>query len=362
MKTHLKIFLISLLISIWGVFTIYSTRYPFNLSGQMPFFLRQIIWIIVSLFILWLVYNWDVRKLWDLAYLIYIITLALLLMVAILGHIRLGAQRWLKILWLNFQPSELAKLSTIIILARYFSSRSIWDIKTKNFNFVKGVIFPLLLISPFIILILAQPDLGTALILIFIYISMLYLSKIKKSYILILIIIFLCSLPFAWHFLRDYQKERLLVFLKPGMDPLGAGYTVTQSKIAIGSGRLLGKGWLAGTQSQLRFLPESHTDFIFSSFAEEWGLLGSLALLGLYYLLINYFLWISQRSDESFLRLLAGGIVFLFSIQIFINLAMNLGMAPVVGIPLIFFSYGGSSIFISFICLGIMMNIQRRIS
>jgi rod shape determining protein RodA len=211
-----------------------------------------------------------------------------------------------------------------------------------------------------IFLILQQPDLGTALMIFFIYLSIVYFAGVKRKYIVILLIILVFLSPLLWHFLKDYQKERLLVFLNPDKDPLGAGYTVTQSKIAIGSGRFLGKGWLSGTQGQLRFLPEAHTDFIFSSFSEEWGFLGSLFLLILYYLLIFYSLKIALATNEYFERLLAWGIVSMFFIQIFINLSMTLGMAPVVGLPLIFFSYGGSSIVVSFLSLGILMNINKK--
>jgi len=357
---HFRIFLISILISILGVLTIYSVRYPSNVWIPFPLYIRQIIWIFLGLISLLFMYRWDARKLWDIAYIIYAITLILLIMVDILGHIRLGAQRWLKILWFNFQPSELAKLTSIIVLARYFSYRSFKDIRSRNLGFIKAIVIPLLIILPFMFLILAQPDLGTSLMLFFIYLSLVYFSGVKRRYIFIFILILIFISPLLWHFLKDYQKERLLVFVNPDKDPLGAGYTMLQSKIAIGSGRLLGKGWLGGTQGQLRFLPEAHTDFIFSSFSEEWGFLGSLVLLWLYYFLIYYGIKISLSVDEQFVRLLGLGIVALFFIQIFINISMTLGMAPVVGLPLIFFSYGGSSILVSFLSVGILMNIHKK--
>jgi len=357
---HFRIFLISILISILGVLTIYSVRYPSNVWIPFPLYIRQIIWIVLGLISLLFMYRWDARKLWDIAYIIYAITLILLIMVDILGHIRLGAQRWLKILWFNFQPSELAKLSSIIVLARYFSYRSFKDIGRRNLGFIGGIIIPLLIILPFMFLILAQPDLGTSLMLFFIYLSLVYFSGVKRRYIFIFILILIFISPLLWHFLKDYQKERLLVFVNPDKDPLGAGYTMLQSKIAIGSGRLLGKGWLGGTQGQLRFLPEAHTDFIFSSFSEEWGFLGSLVLLWLYYFLIYYGIKISLSVDEQFVRLLGLGIVVSFFVQIFINISMTLGIAPVVGLPLIFFSYGGSSILLSFLSVGILMNIHKK--
>jgi rod shape determining protein RodA len=166
--------------------------------------------------------------------------------------------------------------------------------------------------------------------------------------------------PAFWHYLRDYQRERIMVFLNPNIDPLGAGYTVIQSKIAIGSGMLLGKGWLSGTQSQLRFLPEAHTDFIFASFAEEWGLLGCVLLLCLYYLLLRQGIKIALRTNEQFGRLLGLGICFLLAMQIFINIAMNFGIAPVVGLPLPLLSYGGSAVLVTYAALGILVSIERR--
>jgi len=355
-----RILLISILISGLGILTIYSVRYPYSALIPLPLYIRQIIWVILGLISLLLIYRWDVRKLWDIAYIIYAITLILLIMVDILGHIRLGAQRWLKILWFNFQPSELAKLSSIIVLARYFSQYPFRQIGRKDLGFIRGIIIPLLIILPFMFLILQQPDLGTTLMLFFIYLSLVYFSGVKRRHIFIFILILIFISPLLWHFLKDYQKERLLVFVNPDKDPLGAGYTMLQSKIAIGSGRLFGKGWLGGTQGQLRFLPEAHTDFIFSSFSEEWGFLGSLVLLWLYYFLIYYGIKISLSADEQFVRLLGLGIVALFFIQIFINISMTLGMAPVVGLPLIFFSYGGSSILVSFLSVGILMNIHKK--
>jgi rod shape determining protein RodA len=204
-----------------------------------------------------------------------------------------------------------------------------------------------------------QPDLGSAAMILFLFISILYLTHVKLRYFILLILVIVLPLPFLWHFLRDYQKERLMVFLNPNIDPLGAGYTVIQAKITIGSGGLFGKGWLGGTQSQLHFLPESHTDFVFSTFCEEWGLAGSLVLLFLYYQLIRQGFLIAQRTHDHFGSLLAFGISLMLGIQTVINIAMNLGLAPVVGLPLPLMSYGGSSVIVTFVALGILANIDR---
>ena len=273
----------------------------------------------------------------------------------------MGAQRWLRMGWFNFQPTELAKIVMVIFLSRYFSRKAVDDIDllSGKFGIFRGIILPFAFTAMPIALIIEQPDLGSGIILLILFISMLYLTNVRLKYIFTFLVLVALPLPFMWHLLHDYQRDRLLVFLNPNIDPLGAGYTVIQSKIAIGSGWLLGKGWLSGTQSQLHFLPESHTDFIFATFSEEWGFLGSLLLLFLYSILIRQGFLIAQRTNDSFGRLLAFGITLMLVIQVSVNVAMNLGLAPVVGIPLPLMSYGGSSIFVTFIALGILVNIDK---
>jgi rod shape determining protein RodA len=182
---------------------------------------------------------------------------------------------------------------------------------------------------------------------------------VRLKYFFILLATLTLPLPFFWHFLHDYQKQRLMVFLNPNIDPLGAGYTVIQSRIAIGSGGFFGRGWLHGSQSQLYFLPESHTDFIFATFSEQWGFLGSSILILLYFLIVRQGLKIAQRTQDTFGSLLAYGLTFLLGLQVFINISMNMGIAPVVGLPLPLMSYGGSSVLVTFIALGILVNIDR---
>jgi rod shape determining protein RodA len=185
------------------------------------------------------------------------------------------------------------------------------------------------------------------------------MSNVRFKYILIFLLIVVLFLPFSWNLLRDYQKERIMVFLNPNVDPLGAGYTVIQSKIAIGSGGFFGKGWLSGTQSQLHFLPESHTDFIFATFTEEWGFFGGILLIYLYYLLIKQGILIAEKTSDHFGKLLSLGISLMLCFQISVNIAMNLGLAPVVGLPLPLMSYGGSSVLVTFAALGILVNINK---
>lgn len=358
MASHAKILLFALLIVLAGVLSIYSSTY----QGETKVWLSQLTWFGLGLLVFLAMSNFNYRRLWDIASLLYALSIFLLLLVFILGAIRLGAQRWLRVAWFNFQPSELAKLTVIIFLSRYFSRKSTHDtaLNCAKLGISRGLILPFLFAAIPMFLIVEQPDLGSAAIILFIFLAVLYLANVRLRYISVFLLLITLCAPLFWHFLRDYQKERLLVFLNPNIDPLGAGYTLIQSKIAIGSGGIFGKGWLSGTQSQLHFLPESHTDFIFATFAEEWGFLGGAILLLLYYLLIREGFLIAQRTNEPFARLLAFGISLMLGIQVFINIAMTMGLMPVVGLPLPLMSYGGSSMAVTFIALGILVSIDRR--
>lgn len=360
-NTNLIILIIAILIATIGILSIYSSTYQKEGRFWELIYKKQIFWVILGLVCFLVMSHFNYRRLWDITYFLYAFVIFLLFLVFVLGIVRLGAQRWLKVVWLNFQPSELAKLIIIIFLSRYFSAKSVDDIslKVNRFGILRGLILPLIFIAIPMGFIVEQPDLGSALMIFFIFLTMLYLSGVRLKYIVISLLITILSLPILWHFLRDYQKERILVFINPNIDPLGAGYTVIQSKIAIGSGGFFGKGFFSGTQSQLHFLPESHTDFIFATFAEEWGLIGSIILLLLYYLLIRQGIQIALRTHDYFGRLLAFGISLMLAIQIFINITMTLGLAPIVGLPLPLMSYGGSSMFVTFISLGILVNIDK---
>ena len=361
-KTTIKILIFALLIAFLGILSIYSSTYQKEgaLWDMIP--KRQVLWVLLGVLCFIGVYNSNYRRLWDWTYLLYGILLCLLSLVFIIGIVRLGAQRWLKIAWVNFQPSEFVKLSIVIFLARYFSAKSADNIslKIRNYGLIKAFLWPSLFVAIPAGLIMEQPDLGSATIIIIIFIAMLFLANVKFRYIVLFFSVVMLAMPFIWDYLRGYQKDRLLVFLNPNADPLGAGYTIIQSKIAIGSGGFLGKGWLAGTQNQLHFLPESHTDFIFAVFCEEWGFLGAFILLLLYFLLIQQGFLIAERTQDNFGRLMAYGISMMLGIQVFINIAMNLGLAPVVGLPLPLMSYGGSSVIVTFAYLGILANINRK--
>jgi rod shape determining protein RodA len=359
----LKLILLILLIASIGIVTIYSSTAASASLLERQLFWRQITWLLLGFICLLVVSGISYRRLWDFAYLLYGIGVLFLIMVAFLGLIRLGAQRWLKIFWFNFQPSELMKLIVVIFLARYFSNpgRGLRQ-QVQSWGFTKAVLIPLAFVSLPVFLILEQPDLGTAAFIFFIFIAMLFVAQVELKYILFVLSGIILVSPLLWHLLKDYQKARLLVFVNPDADPLGAGYTIIQSKTAIASGGLFGKGWLGGSQSQLHFLPESHTDFIFATFAEEWGLVGSLILLLLYYLLIRSALRVAQRAPDHFGRLLASGVALILTIQLFINVAMTIGLAPVVGLPLPLLSYGGSCLLVTFLSVGILINIEKRIA
>ena len=360
-SSALRILIVAFLISAIGVFSIYSSTFHGQEEGWQDIHRRQVLWIILGVLFFFIFYNLNYRRLWDATYPLYGLGILLLFMVFILGITRLGAQRWLRLVWFNFQPSEFVKIIMIIFLARYFSRKSSEEISlsVSKFRIWQGLAVPFIFVSVPVALIIEQPDLGSALMVVFIFVAILYLAGIKFRYIAMVISAGIISMPVLWHFLRGYQKERLMVFINPNLDPLGAGYTIIQSKIAIGSGGILGRGWLSGTQSQLRFLPESHTDFIFATFAEEWGLFGALVLFLLYYILIAQAIDIGLRTRDYFGKLLAFGIASMIGIQVVINISMTMGLAPVVGLPLPLMSYGGSSVVITFIALGILANIDR---
>lgn len=361
-NNNFTILIIAVLISVIGILSIYSSNYQKEGELWQLIFKRQIIWLCFGLILFFLMANFNYRRFWDITYFLYAAAVFLLFLVFVLGIVRLGAQRWLKFSWFNFQPSEFAKLTLVIFLARYFSRKSLDTISlsVNKYGILRAFVLPFIFIAVPVGLIIEQPDLGSGMIVVFIFMAMLFLSGVKLRYLFILLAIAGSSLPILWHFLKGYQKDRLMVFMNPNIDPLGAGYTVIQSKIAIGSGGFWGKGWLLGTQSQLHFLPESHTDFIFATFAEEWGFIGSVVLLLLYYFIIRQGINIAMKTNDYFGRLLALGITLMLAIQILVNIAMNLGLAPVVGIPLPLMSYGGSSLMVTFISLGILVNIDKQ--
>ena len=279
----------------------------------------------------------------------------MLVVVSLIGKSSGGATRWIDLRFFDLQPSELAKLFIIIALARYLSDHY------NTHDRARHIFVTLAVVSIPILLVARQPDLGTAMTLGVIWLGMIIMSGARWRYLALLFVTGAVALPVvATRFLSDYQRERLLIFLDPQLDPLGAGYNIIQSRISVGAGGLLGRGLNSGTQSQLHFLRIQHTDYIFSVMGEEMGFVGSMLVIGLYLLLIMQILTIAGRSRDSFGRLLACGMAAMLIFQVFVNIGMNIGLSPVTGIPLPFISYGRSSLLTLLLCVGILESIAWR--
>jgi rod shape determining protein RodA len=344
-----------LFIEIIGILTLYSAAGGDTGSNGVPLYVKQCIWFLLGLILLFFLLVIDYRYLEHYGYVIFILSLLSLGYVLLFGRSISGAKRWIELGGFQFQPSEFVKLTFILALAKYFHNDTI-----KEPYSLFRLRIPLLFFSVAFLLVLLQPDLGSAMILFLVFVSMILFVGMKKRQLFFLIVLGLLSLPAGWSLLRDYQRERILTFLDPSRDPLGSGYHIIQSKIAIGSGKLLGKGFLHGTQTQLHFLPEQHTDFIFSVLAEEWGFLGSLILLTSYLLLLLWGLHVARKAKEPFGMMLALGITFLLFWHISINIGMGAGLLPVVGVPLPLLSYGGSFVLITLIGIALLINIHIR--
>jgi rod shape determining protein RodA len=343
-----------ILITILGVLNLYSSTYPHTGSGT-PLFMKQIYWLLIGNILVTFILLFDYRTFIRYAYPFYVSCLVMLLLVMLFGRTTSGSQRWLQLGFFSFQPSELAKIALILTLTRYFSENE----NPHGYGF-RDLLVPFLILACPLALIFKQPDLGTTGLLVLISLSILAFMRFHRQTWLTLGGAFVAAVPIFWHFLKDYQKTRLLTFINPDLDPLKTGYHITQSKIAVGSGTIWGKGWLKGTQSQLHFLPEQHTDFVFSVWAEEWGFVGSFVLLFIFLLLVSRGLKISSTSKDRAGAMLAIGISAMLFWQIFINVGMVVGIIPVVGVPLPLFSYGGTSVISTLMGVGLLMNISMR--
>jgi len=345
-----------------GLLALYSASFNNNGVGISVFY-DQLFCAAIGLVLMILLSRGNYRKFFDVAYVVYGISVFFLIMVLVMGRHALGATRWFSIAGFSFQPSEFSKLAVIFFLGRYFSERRprlTFNAVTSAGEIWADLIWPLFLILISMALIFKQPDLGTAILVMGIFLVMLYASGISIKLFWTLIAMMTMMMPLAWHLLKPYQKNRLLVFLNPSLDPLGAGYTITQSKIAVGSGELLGKGWLAGTQNQLNFLPERHTDFIFSVIGEEWGLLGGVFLVYCYSIIIYCGFQIAQHNKDPFGQLVTLGIVTILAMQVVINIGMVMGLLPVVGITLPLISYGRTSFMVFAILIGFLLNLAKK--
>ena len=315
-----------------------------------PWAWRQMARFGAGMAILTVVATADIRIWKRYAYWLYGITLVLLGGVEFGGVIGQGAQRWIDLGIVNLQPSELMKVMLVLALARYFHGLTVEDVGRPLL-----LIPPLLMVAAPSALVLRQPDLGTALMLIMGGGAIFFLAGVRLWKFAAVFAGAVISLPVAWQFLKGYQKQRVLTFLNPESDPLGAGYHIIQSKIALGSGGVFGKGFMQGSQSHLNFLPEKQTDFIFTMLAEEFGMVGGLALIGLYTLLLIYGFAIATRSHSQFGRLLGLGVTTTFFLYVFINIAMVMGLIPVVGVPLPLISYGGTAMMTLLFAFGLLM-------
>jgi rod shape determining protein RodA len=342
-------------ISLIGVLNLYSAGYSLaDLNGK-PLYVRQMYWIMIGLMFMVICFCIDYRFICRYAYVIYVISIILLIMVFFFGSGAHGSQRWLVVGGFFLQPSEVVKLTVILALAKYFD-----DNKTNENYSLRKLMFPFLIaLLPFL-LILRQPDLGTALILIVLFLSMAIFIGVKWSSIIPAAIGGIVLVPLCWNFLKNYQKERIFAFFDPERDPLGSGYHVIQSMIAVGSGGIIGKGFLRGTQTHLKFLPEQQTDFVFSVFAEEWGFLGGTVLMSIFFVLVLWGLNVARNSRDLLGALIAFGVTMLVFWEVFINIGMVLGIIPVVGLPLPFLSYGGSSMVVLMAGIGLVINISMR--
>lgn len=343
------IFSIAGLIGI-GTLFIHSASHHDTVS----FLNRQIFWSGVGLVTLLLVPMLGYRTFMSVGGLFYVLVLILLVWVDIAGANRLGAQRWIALGPFALQPSEFAKLATVIMLANYLGERN--PRNEQGATILATLFLGLLPVA----LILKQPDLGSSIIFIPMIFGLLFLWGMRKRYVAGMMLLGATVVPIMWNFLKPYQKKRILVFIDPNQDPLGSGYTAIQSKIAVGSGGLLGKGYMEGTQSQLQFVPEHHTDFIFCVIGEEWGFLGSACLLTLYILLFRSMFQVMESTTDPKAKLLIAGIAAMVFTQLFINIGMTFGLMPITGITLPFVSYGGSSLVASTFAMGLVLSIYKE--
>ncbi len=339
--------LLVLLLGITSIFAMYSTE-----RGNFDYYTKSHIYRFSAFFIIFLILSFLNIKIWfKSSYIFYFLILLLLIGVTLFGITASGSKRWINLYVFNLQPSELMKVALIIFLARFYNK-----IPFKDVNRIKFIIIPVFaLFIPFA-LVLKQPDLGTAGLILISGLSVVWLSGFRIKFFAFSTILLICLAPVVIAFLEPYQKLRILTFLNPERDPLGAGYQIIQSKIAIGSGGIFGKGYLLGSQSYLDYLPEKHTDFIFTLFSEEFGFVGSVFLLILYALIIYRITLIGLNSRNSFSKLFCFGFAAAFFIYVGVNMSMVLGLLPIVGAPLPIMSYGGSSMLSTMIGLAIVMS------
>ena len=336
-----------LLLGIISLFAMYSSE-----RGNFSYHTQSHLYRFSVFFLLFIIISFFRVEFWfKSAYLFYFIVLILLFAVDSFGIMASGSKRWINLYFINLQPSELMKISLIVFLARYY-----YKIPSQSVSDLKYIFVPFISLLIPVFLVIKQPDLGTSVLLAVTGLIVIWLSGFRIKYFLYSSLVFICLIPVAISFLQPYQKARILTFINPERDPLGAGYQIIQSKIAVGSGGIFGKGFLQGSQSYLDYLPEKHTDFIFTLFSEEFGFIGSLLLLIIYAFIIYRITVVANQSKNNFARIFCYGFAAAFFVYVTVNMAMVLGLLPIVGAPLPIMSYGGSSMLSVMIGLGIVMS------
>ncbi len=338
-----------------GVGAIYSATLQSESVYLHELYARQSAWVFFSLVVMAVVIRVDYRVIERFAYLLFFLGIISLVMVEISGKTVGGSQRWLSMGGFNLQPSELVKVIVIIACARILD-----DMDKDGGLTLIDLLKPAILISIPFMIVATQPDLGTAIIYFIILAGIAFINGVHRNTLVGMASALAFLAPVAWYLLKPYQKTRILTLLNPEADPMGRGYHIIQSKIAVGSGGLWGKGIFNGTQSKLNFLPEKHTDFIFSVVAEEVGFFGSMLLIALFFFLVMRIIDTAIHSKDKFGSLIAGGVATMFSFNIIYNIGMTLGLFPIVGVPLPFISYGGSSLLTNFVAIGLVLNISMR--
>ncbi len=356
-RLDIRLILLIFCLNVIGLFNLYSATHGPHSRDVEPLFVQQIVWLLggwTFFFILtFLDYIWVNKIIW----IVYLLNVGALIYTDLLGKVVLGGQRWIDLHFFRYQPSETMKLCLILLLARILVNRN-----PMGFGMgIRELLFPAVLILIPFALTVKQPDLGTAMMLIFIGGTMLFFSKIKKSILIFIAALTLVAVPLAWKYgLKEYQRNRVFTFLSPDQDPQGTGYNSIQSKIAVGSGKFFGKGFRMGTQSQLEFLPERHTDFIFSVLSEEWGFVGSIIVLMTFAFLFKVCFEISLQARDKYGALIVIGVTGYIFWHMFVNIGMVIGLLPIVGVPLPLLSYGGSGMLTTMAGLGLVSSIAYR--
>lgn len=356
-KLDINLIIVILALNVIGLINLYSATHGPTSTDVSSLFVSQIMWLVVGWTVFLVVTLLDYAIVNKIAIIIYVLNLLAIIYVTFFGKVALGAQRWIDLGFFRYQPSETMKLALIMLMAKILATRSSHG---QGMGF-KEMFIPLIVLGVPFVFVVEQPDLGTAMMLAAIGGSMMIFTKVKRIILASAIVLGIIALPVAWKFvLHDYQKNRVLTFLSPTSDPRGTGYNSIQSKIAVGSGRFFGKGFMKGTQSQLEFLPERHTDFIYSVLSEEHGFVGSLAVLGLFCFLFVTGIRVATNARDKFGALLTVGVLCYIFWHMFINVGMVIGLLPIVGVPLPLLSYGGSSMLTTMAGLGLVSSVAYR--